>query len=50
MRSRNTASRKALGAVVAEQDNGGTGVAMSRELSTYEAMGGTYTEVDSESL
>ena len=46
MRSRNTASRKALAAVVAEQDNGREVVAMSRELSTYEAMGGTYTEVD----
>ena len=33
-------------AVVAEQDNGMEVVAMSRELSTYEAMGGTYTEVD----
>ena len=30
----------------AEQDNGMEVVAMSRELSTYEAMGGTYTEVD----
>ena len=46
MRSRNTASRKALAAVVAEQDKGMEVVAMSRELSTYEAMGGTYTEAD----
>lgn len=35
-----------MAAVVAEQDNGMEVVAMSRELSTYEAMGGTYTEVD----
>ena len=34
-----------MAAVVAEQDNGREVVAMSRELSTYEAMGGTYTEV-----
>lgn len=46
MRNRNTSSRKALAAVVAEQDNERKVVAMSRELSTYEAMGGTYTEVD----
>ena len=46
MRSRNTVRRKVLVAVVAEQDNGMEVVAMSRELSTYEAMGGTYTEVD----
>ena len=32
-----------MAAVVAEQDNGMEVVAMSRELSTYEAMGGTYT-------
>ena len=38
MRSRNTASRKALAAVVAEQDKGMEVVAMSRELSTYEAL------------
>ena len=43
MRSRNTVRRKVLVAVVAEQDNGMEVVAMSRELSTYEAMGGTYT-------
>lgn len=30
----------------AEQDKGMEVVVMSRELSTYEAMGGTYTEVD----
>ena len=30
----------------AEQDKGMETVAMSREISTYEAMGGTYTEVD----
>ena len=30
----------------AEQDKGMEIVAMSREISTYEAMGGTYTEVD----
>lgn len=35
-----------MAAVVAEQDNGREVVAMSRELSTYEAMGGTYTEAD----
>lgn len=35
-----------MAAVVAEQDNGREVVAMSRELSTYEAMGGSYTEVD----
>lgn len=29
-----------------EQDKGMEVVAMSREISTYEAMGGTYTEVD----
>ena len=31
---------------MAEQDKGMEVVAMSRELSTYEAMDGTYTEVD----
>ena len=46
MRSRNTVRRKVLVAVVAEHDNGMEVVAMSIELSTYEAMGGTYTEVD----
>lgn len=35
-----------MAAVVAEQDKGMEVVAMSRELSTYEAMGGTYTEMD----
>ena len=35
-----------MAAVVTEQDNGVEVVEMSRELSTYEAMGGTYTEVD----
>ncbi len=35
-----------MAAVGAEQDKGMEVVAMSRELSTYEAMGGTYTEVD----
>ena len=35
-----------MAAVVAEQDKGMEVVAMSRELSTYEAMGGTYTEVN----
>ncbi|MDO5127467.1 MAG: hypothetical protein Q4D54_06945 [Eubacteriales bacterium] len=35
-----------MAAVVTEQDKGIEVVAMSRELSTYEAMGGTYTEVD----
>ena len=35
-----------MAAAWAEQDNGMEVVAMSRELSTYEAMGGTYTEVD----
>ena len=35
-----------MAAVVAEQDKGMEVVAMSRELSTYEAMGGTYTEAD----
>ena len=33
-------------AACAEQDKGMEIVAMSREISTYEAMGGTYTEVD----
>ena len=35
-----------MAAVVAEQDKGMEVVAMSRELSIYETMGGTYTEVD----
>lgn len=35
-----------MAAVGVEQDKGMEVVAMSRELSTYEAMGGTYTEVD----
>lgn len=35
-----------MAAAWAEQDKGMEVVAMSRELSTYEAMGGTYTEVD----
>ena len=35
-----------MAAAWAEQDNGMEVVAMSRELSTYEAMGGSYTEVD----
>lgn len=46
MRSRSTASRKALAVAWAEQDKGMEAVVMSRKLSTYEAMGGTYTEVD----
>ena len=46
MRSRSTVSRKASAAAGAEQDKGLEVVVMSRELSTYEAMGGTYTEVD----
>ena len=46
MRSRSTASRRALVAAWAEQDKGMEVVAMSREISTYEAMGGTYTEID----
>lgn len=46
MRSRSTASRKASAAAGAEQDKGLEVVVMSRELSTYEAMGGTYTEVN----
>ncbi len=46
MRSGSIVSRKALAAAWAEQDKGMEVVAMSRELSTYEAMGGTYTEVD----
>lgn len=46
MRSRSTVSRKAWTAVVAEQDKGLEVVVMSRELSTYEAMGGAYTEVN----
>lgn len=46
MRSRSTASRRALAAAWAEQDKGMEVVAMSRELSIYETMGGTYTEVD----
>ena len=35
-----------MAAAWAEQDKGMEVVAMSKELSTYEAMGGTYTEVD----
>ena len=35
-----------MAAAWAEQDKGMEVVAMSREISTYEAMGGTYTEVD----
>lgn len=35
-----------MAAVEAEQDKGMEVVAMSRELSIYEAMSGTYTEVD----
>ena len=35
-----------MAAVGVEQDKGMEVVAMSREISTYEAMGGTYTEVD----
>ena len=35
-----------MAAAWVEQDRGMEGVAMSRELSIYEAMGGTYTEVD----
>ena len=35
-----------MAAAWAEQDRGMEGVAMSRELSIYETMGGTYTEVD----
>ncbi len=35
-----------MAAAWAEQDKGMEVVVMSRELSTYEAMGGTYTEVD----
>ena len=46
MGSRSTASRRALAAAWAEQDKGMEVVAMSRELSIYETMGGTYTEVD----
>ncbi len=46
MRSGSIVSRKALAAAWAGQDKGMEVVAMSRQLSTYEAMGGTYTEVD----
>ena len=46
MRSRNTINVKASAATGAEQDKGVEVVVMSRELSTYEAMGGTYTEVN----
>ena len=35
-----------MAAAWAEQDKGMEVVAMSREISTYEAMGGTYTEVE----
>lgn len=35
-----------MAAAWAEQDKGMEVVAISREISTYEAMGGTYTEVD----
>lgn len=44
MKSRNLKKQKALAVAGAEQDR--EVVAMSRELSLYEAMGGTYTEVD----
>lgn len=44
MRSRNLKKHKDLAVAGAEQDE--EVVAMSRELSLYEAMGGTYTEVD----
>lgn len=44
MKSRNLKKHKALAVAGAEQDR--EVVAMSRELSLYEAMGGTYTEVD----
>ena len=46
MRRRSTARRKASAEAGAEQDKGLEVVVMSRELSTYEAMGGTYTEVN----
>ncbi len=44
MRSRNLKKRKSLVTAGAKQDR--EVVTMSRELSLYEAMGGTYTEVD----
>lgn len=44
MRSRNLKKHKAKATTGAKQDR--EVVTMSRELSLYEAMGGTYTEVD----
>ena len=46
MRSRNTANRKALTTAETEQGKRMEVALMSNELSIYEAMGGTYTEVD----
>ena len=45
MRSRNTANRKALTTAETEQGKRMEVALMSNELSIYEAMGGTYTEV-----
>lgn len=44
MKSRNLKKRKSVATAGAEQNR--EVVTMSRELSLYEAMGGTYTEVD----
>lgn len=46
MRSRNTENRKALAAAGTEQDKRMEVAVMSNELSIYEAMGGTYTEIE----
>ena len=44
MKSRNLKKRKSVATAGAEQNR--EVVTMSRELSLYEVMGGTYTEVD----
>jgi hypothetical protein len=46
MKSRSTVGNRVLAAAGAKQDKRMEVVAMSRELSTFEAMGGTCTEVD----
>lgn len=46
MGNRSTANRKVLTAAGTEQDKRMEVAVMSNELSIYEAMGGTYTEVD----
>ena len=46
MRNRNIRKSHVLTVTGAEQDNRMEVVTMSRELSLYEEMGGTYTEID----